>query len=163
MIMTSLTHATAIDAILGALTTSWNAVTPTYNNGVPATLLFESTARSLKPPVASPLLYGRAVIRHSTSKKVTLNNAAGTGRYRHVGILWVQIFVPFTDGSAWTVGQNIGDTIRQPFEGTTVGPATSPATINGVVFTSATLQDHSEDGTFVRLDLKVEFYWESIR
>ena len=162
----ALTFLTAEDAILSTINTAWQANAGAFNGGTPPVLLFESTERSLKPPhprdTTKP--WARAVIRHGESKKVTLNNDVGTGRYRRFGIVWVQVFVPFADGSAWTIAQQLAEVARAAFEGKAVAPpgAATADGVRGVVYTAATVQDKGEDGVFVRYDMKANFYWDAI-
>lgn len=147
----------ATDAILSQLKVYWDANTPAYNSGQPVLLVFDTMEMDLKPhPETTNNPWARAVVRHAGARKATLANSAGQGRYRRLGLAWVQIYVPAVDGSAYTTAQRLAQVAQKAYEG--------KRTAGGeVVFTECTILDRSPEGQWFRYDVKASFYWDEIK
>lgn len=153
-------HISATDAILGTLKVYWDANAAAANGGVEPILIFEANESDLKPhPRDGTVAWARAVIRHSTSHKVTLSSAPGAGRFRRYGLVWVQIFVPAVSASVYTVAQSLAIVAQKAYEGKRSGP-----TLPGdVLFLDASIMDRPLDGAWARNDCKVDFYWDEVK
>lgn len=147
----------ATDAILASLKTQWDADTPAITTTIPV-VVNEILEPDLKEhPRQTGLPWARIAIRHATGRKVTLNNDAGTARYRREGIVWIQVFVPRNDGSSYTTIQQLAMVAVKAYEGKRAGPA------GDVVYTDVSMQEKPIDGSFLHYDVKVAFYWDEIR
>lgn len=153
----ALTYESAVDAILGRLKTRWDADTPALvSSADPVTLVYEQEEQDLKPhPRDTAVPWARAVVRHFNAAKVTLNCEAGTARYRRMGLVWVQVFVPSTMGApGWTLAQKLAMTAQKAYEGQRE---------LGVVFTDSIIIEKPKDGALFSFDIKTSFYWDQIR
>lgn len=147
----------ATDAILSTFKTYWDANSTAYNSGQPVPLVFDISEMDLKPhPEDSSKPWARAVVRHATARKATLQNAAGQGRYRRTGLAWVQIYVPFVDGSAYTTAQRLAVVAQKAYEGKRTGGGE-------VVFMDCAILDRAPEGQWFRYDVKASFYWDEIK
>lgn len=153
----ALDYGTATDAILGRFKETMDAASPILNGGDPLVLVFEPSEQDLAPhPKDSDIAWARAVVRHADASKATLANSAGVARYRRVGKLWVQIFVPAHGAKDWTKAQQLAMVAQAGFEGKrTAG--------DGVLFLSSSITEVPRDGAYYRFDLKVVFTWDQIR
>jgi hypothetical protein len=153
----ALDYVSATDAILSTLKVQWDADTPAIVGGAAPVLVFDTNEQTLKPnPEDSTKPWARAVVRHGGAQKVTLNNAVGQGRYRRMGLVWVQIYVPFSDGSAYTTAQRLAQVAQKAYEGRRSGGGE-------VVFTESAIQDRAPEGQWFRYDVKTSFYWDEIK
>lgn len=151
------TYVDAEDAIIEALKTKWAADAPAFNGGIVApSLVFEFLEPDLKVhPRDSGKAWARVAVRHADANKASLRNSEGLARYRRVGFVWVQIFVPATGGKAWTVAAQLAGVAQKAYEG--------KRTAGGlVVFTKAQILDVARDGAWVRKDVRANFYWDEI-
>lgn len=153
----ALDYEAAVDAVLTRFKTTMDAGSPALNGAVALPLVFEQTETDMTPhPKDSGIAWARAVVRHADAVKATLANAAGNARYRRMGMMWAQIFVPGIGAKDWTKAQRLAMVAQTGFEGKrTAG--------DGVLFTSASIVEVPRDGAYFRFDLKVMFYWDQIR
>lgn len=150
----------ATDAILSTLKVYWDANAAAFNGGIEPILVYEANEPDLKThPRETGTAWARAVIRHNGSYKVSLVGVTGAARYRRTGLVWVQIFVPATSGMAYTTVQRLAIVCQKAYEGKRSGP-----TLPGdVLFTNATILDRPLDGSWVRADCKISFYWDETK
>lgn len=154
----ALDYETATDAILTMFRVTMNAGSPALNGAVALPLVFEQTEPDLtQHPKDSGVAWARAVVRHADAQKVTLRSNSNGARYRRVGLLWVQIFVPAHSPKDWTKAQRLAMVAQAGFEG-----ARTPGG-DGVVFQSASIIEVPRDGASFRFDLKVAFTWDELR
>lgn len=153
----SLNITSAVDAILGRFKTQWDADTPAITTTAP-TVVYESIESTLRPhPSDTSAPWVRVTIRHATSRKATLNSQ--TARYRRTGFIFVQVFVPWVDGTSYDQVDLLAAVAQDAFEGKTAGDDDG----HGVVFTNAVVKEMPKDGIFLRRDCIVEYYWDSIK
>lgn len=153
----STTYNQAIDAVLGQLKVAWDANTTAIAGYVPH-LVYEFLEADLQPhPKDSGKIWARVTVRHNDSNKASLANSDKVARYRRVGWAHVELYVPATFGSDWTLAQTLAEVAQQAYEGkrTTSGAS--------VVFTHVQLIDHPRDAAWVRKDVKAYFYWDQVR
>lgn len=142
---------TATDELLGRLKTRWDAdtaaLTTDFGSIVPR-ILEEAIEKSLDPkahPNAGSLPWARVIVRHASGIPAALGNSLK----RRTGKVFVQVFVPFKDGSAYTLAQQLGDVAQKAFDSS-----------RGLVsVTSASLQEKGFDASWYRVDCTVDFYW----
>jgi hypothetical protein len=147
----------AEDSILGVLKTKWDADTPALNGATIVPLVYELTEPDLKQhPRDSAKPWARVVVRHADAGKTSLTASDKTARYRRVGIVWVQVFVPAGYGSAFTLARQLAQVAQAAYEG-----KRSPD--GAVVFTKAAIADMTKDGAWVRRDMKASFYWDEVK
>lgn len=140
----------ATDLILGALRTRWLADTPAITGTAP-TLVYEPTEPDVTPhPRDTAEPWARVTVRHATGKAASLGNR----RFVRTGTVWVQIFVPFTDGEAWTIAQRLAQVAQNAYEGQQVG---------GVLFPSVATPERGRDGSFWRHDCVATFEYHEIK
>jgi hypothetical protein len=148
-------YLSATDSILSKFKVAWDANSPALVGGSAPTVVYESTESDLKPhPRDSGSPWARIVIRHGDGNKVTLNNEAGTARYRRIGIVWVQVFTKNEGAENWTLGQQLAQVAHRAFEG---------ERFPGGVFTKTATFDRPRDGAWITFDVKANFYWDEIR
>lgn len=142
--------------MLETLKVAWDANTPSITTTAPQ-LVYEFLEPDLKPhPSDSDKPWARVIVRHADSAKTSLANSDGVSRYRRVGLVWVQVFVPASFGSAWTKCESLAVVARDAYEG--------KRALNGrVVFTKAPIIDVAKDGPWVRKDVKAFFYWDEVK
>lgn len=146
----------AEDAILSTLKVAWDANTAAIAGTVPQ-LVYEFLEPDLKPhPADSQQPWARVIVRHSDAAKTSLANSDRVSRYRRVGLVWVQIFVPAGFGSAWTKAGDLADVAQAAYEG-------KRALGGRVVFTKVPIIDVAKDGPWVRKDIKAFFYWDEVK
>lgn len=146
----------AEDAILGTLKAAWDANTPAITTTAPQ-LVYEFLEPDLKPhPADSTQPWARVVIRHTDAGKMTLANSDGVARYRRIGLVWVQIYMPAGFGSAWTTAGSLAVVARNAYEG-------KRALGGRVVFGKVPIIDVAKDGAWVRKDVKASFYWDEVK
>lgn len=147
----------AVDTILSTLKTKWDSDTPALNGGLVPHLVYEFLEADLKPhPRDSGKPWARVTVRHNDGGKASLSNAAGVARYRRIGLVWIQVFVPAKFGSSWTLAESLAGVASAAYEG--------KRGISGpVVFSKVTVEDKPKEGAWVRKDIKARFYWDEIR
>lgn len=146
---------TAEDAMYLRLKTAWDAGAGTLVGGPTPELVYALTERDLMPEERDTSLpWARITLRHGDSRKVTLANATGTARYRRTGVLFIQIFVPFVDGSSFTTCQRLAMLAQTAYEG---------ERDTDLVYKTAAIQDRAPDGGFVRRDVVITWYWDQVK
>ena len=75
-----------------------------------------------------------------------------TRRWRRVGIISVQIFVPAASGTG--LAQELGDTVKEIFEGLTV---------SGVIFRATSLNRVGIDGDWMQYNANTPFQADELR
>jgi hypothetical protein len=133
--------ATTEAAIRSRFNTQWSTLRPT----VP--LYFDNAGDDVTPPQNSAWV--RLTILPGASQQVEMGN---TRRWRRVGVLVVQIFVPAASGTG--LAAELGDTVRDIFEG---------VTISGVIFRATSLNRVGLDGAWLQYNASTSFQADELR
>jgi len=142
---------TATDDILAALRTIWLAESPAIVGSMTApVLVFEALEKDLKPhPKDGSKAWARLTVRHASGRAAALGNR----RFRRTGTVHVQIFVPFKDGSAYTVAQRLARVAQKAYEGERAG---------AVTFNSVATPERGVEGSWYRIDCLASFSWDEV-
>lgn len=128
-------------AIRSRFNTQWSSLRPT----IPA--FFDNAGDDVTPPEDSTWV--RLTILPGDSSQVEMGN---TRRWRRVGVLIVQIFVPAASGTGLAL--ELGDTVRDIFEGLTV---------SGVIFRATSLNRVGLDGAWLQYNAITPFQADELR
>ncbi len=121
--------------------TQWSSLRPT----IPA--FFDNAGDDVTPPQNSAWV--RLTILPGASQQVAMGN---TRRWRRIGVIAVQIFVPAASGTGLAL--ELGDTVRDIFEGVTV---------SGVIFRATSLNRVGLDGAWLQYNANTPFQADEIR
>jgi hypothetical protein len=119
----------------------WSSLQPT----IPA--YFDNAGDDVTPPEDSTWV--RLTILPGASQQVEMGN---TRRWRRAGVLVVQIFVPAASGTGLAL--ELGDTVRDIFEGLTV---------SGVIFRATSLNRVGLDGAWLQYNATTNFQADELR
>lgn len=140
----------ATDAIIARLMTDWIALTPAITGGSPPAVVDEATEQDMKPhPRVTSAPWARVTVRHSTGRAAALGNDL----HRRTGNVFVEVRVPFSDGSAYTLCQRLAAVAQKAYE---------KRADAGVSFTSSALQERGREGTWYRIDVQAAFRWDEL-
>lgn len=92
-------------------------------------------------------------LRHAGGGQATLNNAAGSSRFRRVGILTVQVFTAI--GKGLQESYALAKVVADAFEGT--------ATPGGVWFRNVRINEIGRDGKFFQNNVLIDFTYDEIK
>lgn len=141
----------ATDLIIKAFTTVWAAGSPSIVGGAAPAIVTEAIEQSLKPhPSDGNAPWVRITVRHATGQSAALGNH----KFAKTGTVFVQIFVPFKDGSAYSVAQALAKLAASAYEGERAG---------GVTFPAVATPERGRDGTFYRCDCIAEFVYHETK
>lgn len=152
----------AIDEILAALKTVWDADTPALRaawetayalaaSGQPFELVYEALEKDKRPhPDETGLPWARVCVRHVDGGHAAIGNK----RFARSGHIIVQVFVPDKDASAWTVAQRLAMVAEKAYE-----------TAHGAVvsYKNIAVKEHGREGSYFRTDCKSDFWWHEVR
>ena len=133
--------ATTEAAIRSRFNTQWSTLRPT----VP--LYFDNAGDDVTPPQNSAWV--RLTILPGASSQVEMGNLR---RWRRIGVIVVQIFVPAASGTG--LAAELGDTVRDIFEG---------VTISGVIFRATSLNRVGLDGAWLQYNASTSFQADELR
>lgn len=145
------TYIAAVDRILTIIRAKWLTDAAALNGAVLPELVFEDLQKDLKPamPKDETKAWARVTIRHQGG----MATAIGNRKFRRTGMVWVQCFVPATDGLARTVAQALAALAQEAYESAT----------GEVSFKNATVAEKNPDGLFARADCTADFWWDQVR
>lgn len=121
--------------------TQWSSLQPT----IPA--YFDNAGDDVTPPQDSTWV--RLTVLPGASQQVEMGNLR---RWRRVGVIIVQIFVPAASGTGLAL--ELGDTVRDIFEGLTV---------SGVIFRATSLNRVGLDGAWLQYNATTPFQADELR
>lgn len=140
----------ATDVILSDLKVLWDVQAAVLVTPTPV-LVFEPLEKSLLPhPADAALPWARVVVQHVTGRAA----AIGPHRWRRTGLVLVNVFVPFTDGSSFTLAQRLAKIAQEAYE--------TPADTR-VKYPRVDYKERGRDGTFYRVDVVANFWWDEIK
>jgi hypothetical protein len=121
--------------------TQWASLRPT----IP--VFFDNAGDDVQPPQNSAWV--RLTVLPGASQQVEMGRLR---RWRRAGIIAVQIFVPAASGTG--LAQELGDTVRDIFEGLTV---------SSVIFRATSLNRVGLDGAWLRYNANTPFQADELR
>lgn len=139
------------DEILAKLKTYWDANAPAAVGGAYNPKMLTEADRAEDP--AAQQGWCRISIRHSSVGAGTLGGK-GQRRITRYGLIQVQIFSPFLDGSGFTVVQRLAQVARDAYEG--------DRTPN-VCFAACRLNEQGRDGPWIQMNLTADFNWDEVK
>lgn len=139
------------DEILTKFKTYWDANAPTAVGGSYSPKMLTEADRSEDP--AEGRAWCRIVIRHSSVGHGTLGGV-GKRRITRYGLIYVQIFVPFLEGSGFTIVQRLAQVARDAYEG--------DRTPN-VCFAACRLNEQGREGPWIQMNLTADFNWDEVK
>ena len=132
------TFAESRDAIGGLIVPAWNTATSS------ATLLFDNLPGDRPDP---PALFGRLTIRHTEGSRVALGNST---RFRRSGTIFLQIFVPSSDGmgNADSIVQTMVETIEDAGQ------------VQNMWFRDVRMREVGSDGAYHQVNVEAGFTFD---
>lgn len=121
--------------------TEWQAQSPSIE------YTFDNAGELTEVPDNEPWV--RLTVLPGTAQQVEMGN---TRRWRRPGVVVVQIFVPAASGTG--LAQELGDRVRDIFEGRTV---------SGVVFRATSLSRVAIDGPWLQYNATTPFHADELR
>ncbi len=139
------------DEILAKFKTYWDANAQAAVGGSYLPKIIYEADRSEDP--GDQKAWCRIVIRHSSVGPGTLAGK-GNRRITRYGLIYVQIFAPFLDGSGFSVVQRLAQVARDAYEG--------ERTPN-VFFAACRLNEQGRDGPWIQVNLTADFNWDEVK
>jgi len=121
--------------------TQWSSLRPT----IP--VFFDNAGDDVQPPQNSAWV--RLTVLPGASQQVEMGRLR---RWRRAGVIAVQIFVPAASGTG--LAQELGDTVRDIFEG---------LTISSVIFRATSLNRVGLDGAWLQYNANTPFQADELR
>ena len=137
----------ARDEILGVLKAAWDV--GVESTGLP---MQYPNIGGQEPPVSGA--WGRATVRHTAGFQATLRGAVGERRFRHLGTVTVQLFVPSGEGQG--LSDALAKIVMAAFEGVTTSPG-------HVIFRNVKTVEIGPDGQFFQVNALAEFEYDEVR
>ncbi|MEE8551509.1 MAG: phage tail terminator-like protein [Gemmatimonadota bacterium] len=135
------TYEEARDLLSAFVTTNWNVATSS------APLLYDNLNAD-RP--ATPSLFGRLNIQHVSGMLAAL----GASRFRRMGVLSVQVFVPL--GSGTQQADQVAESLVEALEG--VGPTT----LENVWLRNIGMREVGPDGTYHQVNVEADFTFDRV-
>jgi hypothetical protein len=136
----------ARDEMLATFRTAWTAGPPS------------STLPVLYPDVSQEVpssgAWARVMVKHSYGEQATLSGETGQRRFRHTGIITVQIFTPTGDG------QVLNDQLIAIAKGAFEGVTTSPGRI---MFRNVRINEVGQDGQWFQVNVLADFEYDEVK
>jgi len=143
------THDGVVDAVGGLIKTAWDAGAATIAGGSPA-LVFEWLNRTGRGGErADTESWARVTVRHDEGRGASLGGRSSK-RFRRGGYVWVQVFVPFTDGSRPPKAIELARLVLGAIQDKRSG---------GLVLSQAKLEEKGQDKSWYRVDVMSRFTW----
>lgn len=98
--------------------------------------------------------WARISVQHGDGRQATLSNEEGKRRWRHTGILTVQIFTPRGYGLA--LNDKLSAIAKRAFEGVTTTPGR-------VVFYRVRMREIGQDGQWFNTNVLADFEYDEVR
>jgi len=137
----------ARDEMCAVIQTAWDA-TDAVTAGLP--MLYPDKAQ--KTP--SNGAYGRVTILHGGGGQATLSGETGARRFRHTGIVTVQVFTPIGDGLV------LSDQIVQIVHDALAGTTTSPGRVH---LRNVRVNEVGETGAWHQTNVLADFEYDEVR
>lgn len=135
----------ATDAIIARFMEQWTADAGTVVGGSAPVVVNEATEADLKPhPRDTGDPWARITVRHATGNA----RALGSKLFGKTGTVFVNVFVPFTSGDAYTTAQRLAEVAKNAYEGKRTG---------GVTFPSVATPERGREGSWWRADCIASF------
>lgn len=136
----------ARDEMLTTFRTAWTAGPPS------------STLPVLYPDVSQEVpssgAWARVTVKHSYGEQATLSGETGQRRFRHTGIVTVQIFTPTGDG------QVLSDQLVAIAKGAFEGVTTSPGR---VMFRNVRVNEVGQQGQWFQVNVLADFEYDEVK
>lgn len=136
----------ARDAILGTFKTAWDAQTPP----VPP-VVYDGI--SGEPPRDGGV-WARVSVKHGPSAQATIGGSPGNKRFRRIGFVVIQLFVPI--GQGLTVADRYAKVAVDAFE----GKATKP---DGAFFYNVRANEIGPTDDWFQMNILAEFQWDEVK
>ena len=101
----------------------------------------------------NPLPYARVTIQHVDGLQPTVGSANGTRRFRHSGILTVQVFTAF--GTGGLKSDRLVKVVKDAFEGKT--------TASSVIFRRVAVSEIGHDGDWFQVNVVIHFEYDEVK
>ena len=98
--------------------------------------------------------WARVTVRHLDGYQATLAGAVGVRRFRHEGVVTVQIFTPFSDGLVES--DALAEIAKNAFEGEVTTPGR-------VIFRRVRLNEVGQTGQWFQVNVLANFEYDEIR
>ena len=98
--------------------------------------------------------WARIVVRHNTGGAATIGGETGNRRFRHAGIVMVQIFTEHADGQV--LSDLLAEIANDAFE----GEVTSPGR---VIFRNVRINEVGLDGQWFQVNVLAEFEYDRVK
>lgn len=136
----------ARDEICAVFRTAWIAGPPS------------STLPVLYPDVSQEIpassAWARVTVAHNVGGQATLANESGQRRFRHVGIVTVQIFTPTGDGQV--LSDQLITIVKDAFEGVTTTPGR-------VIFRRTRVNEVGQEGQWFQVNVLADFEYDEVK
>jgi hypothetical protein len=134
----------ARDEILGVFKTAWDA------GGGGAPVLYWDTSQE-KPDSGA---WARVTVRHAEGDQATLSGETGNRRFRHFGVVIVEVYTPTGDGLA--ASDSLALVAKGAFEGVTTSPGR-------VIFRRARINEIGQDGQWFHTNVLADFEYDEVK
>ena len=131
----------ARDALSVLLLAAWNTATSS------APLLFDNRNAD-RPDI--PSLFGRLNVQHVAGMQAAL----GASRFRRMGVVSVQVFVPL--GSGTQLADQVAESLVEALEG--VGPTT----LDNLWLRNIGMREVGPDGTYHQVNVEADFTFDRV-
>lgn len=96
----------------------------------------------------------RVTVRHEDGRQVTLSNEAGARRFRHFGVITVQVFTKY--GTGLTLNDQLVRITKNAFEGAVTSPGR-------VIFRNVRVNEVGQDGQWFQTNVLADFEYDEVR
>ena len=98
--------------------------------------------------------WANVTVRHQDGEQATLSNETGARRFRHFGVVTVQVFTFYGKGS--TLRDALVAVTKNAFEGVTTSPGR-------VIFRNVRLNEVGQDGQWFQSNVLADFEYDEVR
>lgn len=142
------THDGVVDLIGDVIKAAWDAQAAGIAGGSPK-LVYEWLDRSGKPPANDDESWARLTIRHDAGSGASIGGKLSK-RFVRGGFVWVQVFVPWVDGTKPPKSIALGRVVLNAIQDRRSGEVT---------MTQAKLEEKGQDRAWYRVDVTARFSW----
>lgn len=147
-----MTPDTARDVIFALLADSWTSAALTPICGYVPEMRWQGVEEPTTMPVDQ--IWGRASLQFVNEYQATLRNGDDdTRRFRHEGLVFVQVFAPRGLGDSFIVGRNVADHAKKCFRGKST---------EGIWLRNAKATELEPDTAHYRWNVVVEFEFDEV-
>lgn len=141
----------ATDSIIQRFMEQWTADAGTVVGGSAPVVVNEATEADMKPhPRDTTAPWARITVRHATGRARSLGNR----HFAKTGSVYVNIFVPFQSGDAYTTAQRLAEVAKNAYEGKRAG---------GVWFPSVSTPERGREGSWWQVDCIASFQYHEFK